>query len=213
MKLTTAHVKICGITQREHARLISDLGFGAIGFILFPKSPRNVELEAVAEIAADIQPLVKKIAVVVNRSLDDCLSVWRSGLFDCLQLHGDETPELCSQLLTHGVKYYKAFRVSEEFDFNALSAYPPGPVLLDTYQKDKYGGTGSAFNWSLLARVEGKRPVILSGGVTADNALQAFAQPGVGSIDISSGVESSSGVKSAEKITALARLINSQKEA
>ena len=207
-EFTPAHIKICGVTLEEQVQLVSDLGFGAIGFVLYEKSPRYVSPKKVAELTSKISPFIKKVAVVVNVTVDEIRNLWLTNLFDYFQLHGDESPEYCTTLQNDGIPFIKAFRMKKAAEIPRLNEYPGGFFLTDAYHQNQYGGTGVAFDWDLLKKFSDEKQIILSGGITCDNIKQACDIPHIVGFDLSSGVEVSPGIKSPDKLKYLVQLMS-----
>jgi phosphoribosylanthranilate isomerase len=190
----SVRVKICGITSGDDALAAVDAGADALGFIFYEKSPRYVPFNAARDIIRVVPPFVAKVGVFVNpmeeavrRALGEC------GI-DTLQFHGDETPEFCQAFAP--LKVYKAFRIQNLESLASLPSYRTDAWLLDGFAADRLGGTGATFNWDLA--VEAKklgRPIILAGGLTAENVAEAVRRVRPFAVDVSSGVESAPGKK------------------
>jgi phosphoribosylanthranilate isomerase len=191
-------VKICGITRLEDAEAAVGLGADAIGFILWPKSPRVISLDEAARIANALPPFVTRVGVFVNPSLNEAReAVDRVGL-DAVQLHGDETPAAFRAL---PVRCLKVATLESDDDIRAVAAWPADVMpLVDAADRERRGGTGRVANWTRAAQVSFVRPIVLSGGLTADNVSQAIAATRPWAVDVSSGVETSPGVKSVERM-------------
>lgn len=186
-------VKVCGITNSEDALCAVRLGASALGFVFYEKSPRFVAPEEAGEIIRKVPPFVTKIGVFVNAEADYLREARDIARFDIYQFHGDETPEFCS---TFGEDYIKAIRVKDTDSLEAVNLYDTDAFLFDTYSPDAYGGTGENFSWDVLSgRKLGDKFVILSGGLNPDNVRDAIRAVGPYAVDVSSGVESSQGVK------------------
>lgn len=201
--MTAIRVKICGITQVEDALAAAAAGADAIGLVFYARSPRAVDIERARAIIAALPPFVTTVGLFVDierAELDDILA---SVPLDLLQFHGDESPEQCEGF---NRPYIKALRVRVGDDIAARVDYYPGAsgVLLDTYVDGVPGGTGAAFDWSLVPPALSK-PVILAGGLHAGNVASAVAQVRPYAVDVSGGVEASKGIKDAEKIGAFIR--------
>jgi phosphoribosylanthranilate isomerase len=193
-------VKICGITRVEDALNAVAHGADAIGLVFYKPSPRNVEIEQAIEIANKIPAFVTVVALFVNAEPDFVRKVISEVKLDLLQFHGDETPQECA---SYGMPFIKAIRVKSDTnlvqcakDFSASKA-----LLLDTFTDGVAGGTGHVFDWNLIPAALDK-PVILAGGLTAQNVAQAINQVKPYAVDVSGGVEVSKGIKDAEKIAA-----------
>jgi phosphoribosylanthranilate isomerase len=192
-------VKICGITRVEDARAAAAHGADAIGLIFYAPSPRYVAPERAREIVASLPPLVTPVAVFVNPSRAEVEAALGAGAA-LLQFHGDEEPAFCGSFER---PYIKAARIRPGLNLlEYLSPYAAARAwMLDAYHDELWGGTGGAFDWSIVpARTA--RPIFLSGGLTAANVGDAVRRVRPYGVDVSTGVESSKGVKDAAKIAA-----------
>ena len=199
-------VKICGITRVEDALAAVRLGADAIGLVFYAESPRNVSLQAAQEIVAVLPPFISVAGLFVNASQNKIETVLSQLRLDVLQFHGDETAADCAQF---NLPYIKAIRVKPDtnllqccLEFNSAKA-----LLLDAYTDAAYGGTGHVFDWYLIPRSL-PLPVILAGGLTAENVGAAIQQIQPYAVDVSGGVEQAKGIKDAEKIAAFMRAVN-----
>lgn len=194
-------VKICGITSVADGLAAARQGADAIGLIFYPPSPRLVPLERAREIAASLPPFVARVAVFVNPAAEEVRAVIRACRPDLLQFHGEETPADCRRF---GVPYLRGVRVRAGVDLlESLSPFDDAAGwLLDAYRPDLYGGTGEAFDWDLIPQRRA-RPVILSGGLDANNVADAIRRIRPWAVDVSSGVESAKGVKDERLIAEL----------
>jgi phosphoribosylanthranilate isomerase len=193
-------VKICGITRVEDAQAASAAGADAIGLVFYRPSPRNVTLERARIIAAQTPPFIATVAVFVNPSREEVEQVIRECGVTLLQFHGEESPEFCAAFSR---PYIKAARIRPGLDLiKYLAPYASARAwMLDAFHGDLWGGTGGTFDWSLVPESM-TRPVILSGGLTADNVADAIHRVRPYAVDVSSGVEASKGIKDAAKIAA-----------
>lgn len=199
--------KICGITRVEDALAAAEAGADAIGLVFYAKSPRAVSVQQARAIIAALPPFVTSVGLFVDASRCELGEILDAVPLDLLQFHGDETPAECD---SYGRPYIKALRVKPGDDIAAqvaLYASARG-VLLDTYVPGIPGGTGEAFDWSLVP-ADLRQPVILAGGLTAANVAQAIAQVRPFAVDISGGVESAKGIKDAAKIQAFMAAVRS----
>jgi phosphoribosylanthranilate isomerase len=198
-----ARVKICGLTRAEDARLAVESGAWAIGMIFHPGSPRQVDLERAAEIATAFRRRCEVVGVFVNAPLDDVLQTLGSVPLTMLQLHGDEGPSYCAEAgRRSGLKVMKAVRAKDVHAVRALSAYTTDFHMIDAYVPGTYGGTGERFDWELAAAHPGDTPLVLSGGLTAENVGEGLAVTHPYAVDVSSGVEASPGVKDPARMQA-----------
>ena len=193
-------VKICGITNYEDAAAAVDVGADFLGFNFYPKSPRYVTAEQATKVINKLPAFVNVAGVFVNAEFDDIRETISQCQLSWIQLHGDETPEFCSQFLSINVKTIKALRVKDEVDIEKANDYYTDAVLLDAFDPEKYGGTGITFDWNIVGHI-GKR-VFLAGGINPENAAVAV-ELGVYGIDVCSGIESEPGKKDHKKMQKL----------
>ncbi len=199
--------KICGITRVEDALAAAEAGADAIGLVFYAKSPRAVSVQQARAIIAALPPFVTSVGLFVDASRCELCEILDAVPLDLLQFHGDETPDECDH---YGHPYIKALRVKPGDDIAAqvaLYANSRG-VLLDTFVPGIPGGTGEAFDWSLVP-AQLSKPVILAGGLTAANVAQAIRQVRPFAVDVSGGVESAKGIKDAVKIHAFMDAVRS----
>ena len=196
-------VKVCGITRHEDAELAVELGAWAIGFILWPGSKRAADPALAAGIAGALRRRVEPVGVFVNATLDEIAHAADAIGFTHVQLHGDEGPAFCAEVARRtGAKVIKAIRVASQADFVDLERYHTDFHLLDTARRGAFGGTGETWDWALAARRKRKVPVILSGGLTAENVAAGVAAVDPYAVDVASGVEASPGIKDPDKLAA-----------
>jgi phosphoribosylanthranilate isomerase len=201
--LTAVRVKICGITRVEDALAAAAAGADAIGLVFYADSPRAVGVEQARAIIAALPPFVTTVGLFVDAGRDELAHILASVPLDLLQFHGDESAEQCEGL---GRPYIKALRVRAGDDIVARVADYPGAqgILLDAYVEGVPGGTGEAFDWSLIPQGLSK-PLILAGGLRPDNVASAVARVRPYAVDVSGGVEASKGIKDAQKVGAFIR--------
>ena len=188
-------VKICGITNYEDASMAVELGAGALGFI-FAHSPRQITPQKARDIIRTIPPFVKTVGIFVNEDPGLINNVIHDCGLDLVQLHGDEPPELCHELMPYTIK---AFRIKDDTSLRTCQAYrgKVRALLLDTYSKDKAGGTGNTFDWQLAVKAKKLGiPVILAGGLGPSNIVSAISTVRPYAVDVNSGVEERPGKKS-----------------
>lgn len=197
-------IKICGITNVRDAIFAVANGADALGFNMFKTSPRYVPLETAAEIVRQLPPYVTSVALLVNHSEQEVKKVIASGVFNLLQFHGDETNEFCASFKK---PFTKVLRVKNVTDLPAEIAEfgDSKGILLDTFVEGLYGGTGATFDWSQLPVID--KPIVLAGGLTADNVAQAIRQVRPYAVDVSGGVELDKGIKDHKKITDFIRQV------
>lgn len=191
-------VKICGITRAEDAQRATELGADAVGMVFWNGSPRVLDLARAASIRQCIAPFVATVALFVNPDANEVRRVLDAVAPQWLQFHGDEEPSFCAQF---GRPYLKAVKMRSGMDIAAeFSRYrDAGAMLLDSYDPIRVGGTGKVFDWSLFPGIE-RRPLVLAGGLDANNVAKAISRLRPFAVDVSSGVESRPGVKDPAKM-------------
>ncbi|MFT5781717.1 MAG: phosphoribosylanthranilate isomerase [Pseudomonas sp.] len=201
--MSVVRSKICGITSIKDALLAVDAGADALGFVFYAKSPRAVTLAQAQTIFAALPPFVTTVGLFVNATRVELDGLLAELPLDLLQFHGDELPADC---VGYNRPYIKALRVKPGDDVAQLAApyVQACGVLLDTFVPGVPGGTGAAFDWSLVPGNFAK-PIILAGGLTEHNVFAAIAQVRPYAVDVSGGVEASKGVKDAAKVAAFMR--------
>ncbi|TXI31064.1 MAG: phosphoribosylanthranilate isomerase [Aquipseudomonas alcaligenes] len=201
--MTAVRVKICGITRVEDALAAAAAGADAIGLVFYAKSPRAVDIEQAREILAVLPPFVTSVGLFVDAERSELERILASVPLDLLQFHGDESVQQCEAF---GRPYIKALRVKAGDDIAAqVARYPSAQgILLDAYVEGVPGGTGEAFDWSLIPQTLSK-PLILAGGLRPDNVAEAVSRVRPYAVDVSGGVEASKGVKDVEKVGAFIR--------
>lgn len=200
MRRGQPRVKVCGITRAEDAELAVRLGADAIGFILWEGSPRFVNVATVAAISSLLPPFIARVGVVVNQPADQLTAAVAAAGLDVVQLHGDEA---VASYRSVSRRLVRAMAIESPGDVaTALNAPPDVTILADATDGTRRGGTGRRANWALAAEVARRRPLILAGGLTAENVGEAIASVRPWAVDVSSGVEVSPGIKSAERLEA-----------
>ena len=197
-------LKICGITRLVDAKIAIDAGATALGFVLWPKSPRFVSNRQVAEIVAALPPSVVGVGVFVNQPPGlIAMTMEQTGL-TTIQLHGDEPGEYLAALRWPVRRVWKSVTVDKADDVSA--AWPPETVfLVDAADPVRRGGTGQAVDWAKAADLARRRNVVLAGGLTPENVAEGITQVRPFGVDVSSGVEDAPGLKNAGKVTAFLR--------
>lgn len=203
--------KICGITNMKDALMAVDLGADALGFIFAP-SPRQVKPECVRFIVNGLPPFVQMVGVFVNESLAIIRDITTFCGLDMIQLHGDEPPELCQEIVPYPIK---SFRIKDASSITPIKRYwgKVSGVLLDTYQQGKYGGAGNVFDWDLALKAKAFGiPLILSGGLGPSNIERAVSIVTPYAVDVNSGIETNPGKKSAAKLREFMKRIRNIQE-
>lgn len=199
-------IKICGLTRGEDVQAAVAAGTDAIGFVFYPGSPRYIAPTAAARLIAAMPPFVTAVGLFVNASEEQVAQVLAQVPVALLQFHGDETPAQCTAITgAVGRPYIRALRVHQNMRpadlLECAQDYRDAAgLLLDTFV-DSYGGAGKVFDWSVIPKELAPR-VVLSGGLSVQNATDAVLRVRPYAVDVSSGVELSKGIKDAGKIRA-----------
>ncbi len=209
-------VKICGLTREVDVDAAVGLGAQALGFVLYPPSPRAVTPERAGQLASRLPAFVTPVLLFVNASADEVLRACERVPGAWLQFHGDEGPEFCADLARRtGRRYLRAARIPRDdpasFDLVKYAQdYPSAHALLLDTLVPGYGGGGQTFNWSLLPPSVNSH-LVLSGGLTPANVadgLRALRGRGLSlSVDVSSGVEAAKGIKDPQKMQAFIQAV------
>jgi phosphoribosylanthranilate isomerase len=201
-------VKICGVCDPADARRVAELAAWALGMVFWPDSPRACPLDAAEEIGTTLHRRLELVGVFVNAPLDKVAEVADHARLTMLQLHGDEGPAYCREAARRtGAKVIKAARVRDAAQVHDLQRFRTDFHLLDAYSPRSPGGTGERFDWE-LARLHPRRPpVVLAGGLTADNVGAAIETARPFAVDVTSGTEATPGHKDPAKLTAFVRAV------
>ncbi|MCU0349138.1 MAG: phosphoribosylanthranilate isomerase, partial [Saprospiraceae bacterium] len=207
--LSTMKLKICGLKHPANVHQLLILEPDYIGFIFYKKSPRFVGEVADLGWVRELPGPTKKVGVFVNEEMEVMKNTAESLGLQVVQLHGDESPEVCNALKMSGLEVWKAFGVDEDFDFGKTAAYADccDKFLFDTKGKDR-GGNGVTFDWGLMEKYQGETPFILSGGIGPQMAGQLSESfklsescPAIcAALDINSRFETEPGLKDFELI-------------
>jgi len=208
-------IKICGLTRDEDVAAAVSAGADALGFVFYQKSPRFVSAARAAELVSKVPPYVSTVGLFVNATPQEIDAVTSIVPLAQLQFHGDETAQECARLAsTANRPFVRVFRVKPdtrgadlleyEHEYRAASPLFSG-LLLDSFV-DAYGGAGKVFDWSLIPKEIAPR-VVLSGGLSVQNATDAVVRVRPYAVDISSGVEQQKGIKDAHKIAAFIQAV------
>ncbi len=190
-------VKICGITNKEDALYAVECGADALGFIFYNKSPRYIEPDNAKAIIAALPPFLTTVGVFVNEDFNDIRDITLLTGISAIQLHGDESPSYCN--LVEG-KLIKAIRVKNEKSIALLKKYTVDAFLLDSFDKNNFGGSGLTFDWKLAEKAKQFGKIILAGGLTPNNVEEAIKKVIPYGVDVNSGVEKHSGIKDKNKV-------------
>ncbi len=193
-------VKICGFTSAEQAAYAAYAGTDAIGLVFYAASPRHVSIAKAQEIVASLPAFTTVVALFVDASEVQIRAVIDQVSIDVLQFHGDESAQACR---LYAKPYIKAIRMQPDVDIQALTTefHDARGLLLDAYHAKAKGGTGEQFDWDLIPQ-HCNLPIILAGGLSAQNVRDAIAHVKPYALDVSSGVEAAKGIKDNNKIAA-----------
>jgi phosphoribosylanthranilate isomerase len=191
-------VKICGITNLNDAMAAVDFGADALGFIFFERSPRFISYNKVGAIIRRLPSFVTNVGVFVNQKTEEVEKIINLTGIDVVQLHGDETPEMCNV----SRRVIKAIRVKSLENLDPLKNFKEkvSAFLLDTFTPDILGGTGQIFNWDIAIDAKQFGRIILAGGLTPGNITEAVRRVRPYGVDVSSGVELEKGKKDHKKM-------------
>ncbi|TKB72450.1 MAG: phosphoribosylanthranilate isomerase [Nitrospira sp.] len=201
-------IKICGITNVADARAAVEAGADALGFVFHAASPRTVSPDTVRTIIGQLPPLVLAVGVFVNEEVKVARDLMDSCGLALAQLHGDESAGYCESL---GRPVLRAIRLKDRGSLLALAEYKGRArvrgFVVDAFSEAVFGGTGRAADWHLAAEAAATAPVILAGGLTAENVAEGIRTVRPYGVDVSSGVEASPGKKDHAKIAAFVRAV------
>lgn len=206
MKRQRTRVKICGITRIEDAMAAVNAGADAIGLVFYEPSPRCVDIQQAQAIVRALPAFVTTTALFVDPQPGLVQDVIDKLKIDLLQFHGAEKADFCQSFSR---PYIKAVAMQANTDLTAIAnEYSQAAgLLLDTYKPGVPGGTGEAFNWQWVPK-QFATPLILAGGLTAENVGQAISATSPWAVDVSGGVEQAKGIKSAHKIQQFIEQVN-----
>ncbi|MDR1648167.1 MAG: phosphoribosylanthranilate isomerase [Zoogloeaceae bacterium] len=197
-------IKMCGFTRAEDVDAAVAVGADALGFVFYPQSPRHVTTEVAARLVRRLPPFVLAVGLFVNAKEREIEAVLASVPLNLLQFHGDETPEDCARWQC---PWIRAARVRPGLDLIRYAEAFSGAraLLLDSFSKTAYGGSGKSFDWALIPPAL-PLPIILSGGLDAENVGEAIQRVRPAAVDVSSGVEAK-GIKDAARMVAFVRAV------
>ncbi len=191
-------IKICGLRQVEHVHAAVNAGADAIGLVFYPPSVRNLEIPAAQILRSEIPAFVSAVALFVNPSAELVRAVIARVRPDVLQFHGDEPEAFCAQFDRPYVKAAAAEIGLNLVDFRRR--YPSASAILVDTPSAGFGGSGKAFDWSVLSKNASEDRLVLSGGLSFANVREAIATVRPYAVDVSSGVEAQKGIKDSAKI-------------
>lgn len=213
--MTKIRIKFCGLTQAADVAVAARVGAAYVGFVFFPKSPRDVTVDQARDLALEVPVGIAKTALLVDPTDADLDAILTHVPLDMIQLHGAETPDRVQEIRkTAGLPVMKAVGIAGPEDVKHAQEYASvvDQLLLDA-KAPKHaalpGGNGHAFDWALIADVDWSVPWMLAGGLNADTVVDAVRQTGARQVDVSSGIEAQPGVKDAARMEEFARTVHS----
>ncbi|MFZ5540700.1 MAG: phosphoribosylanthranilate isomerase [Pseudomonadota bacterium] len=197
--MNRTRIKICGLTRAADVADAVALGADALGFVRYRGSPRYVEPERLVSLLREVPAFVTPVLLFVNAPEPEIRAALDLAPNALLQFHGDESEPDCARF---GRPYVRAVRMAEGVDLlDCAAAFASAVALLADAPADGYGGGGAAFDWSRLPPPAARsKPLVLAGGLNADNVARAVKAVRPYAVDVASGVEDAPGVKSAEKL-------------
>jgi phosphoribosylanthranilate isomerase len=205
--LDSDHVslKICGVTTREDAQRLVDLNVPALGANFWPQSKRHLS-PGDASFLKDFAGKILRVGVFVNQPQELAIRLYKDGIIDVVQLHGDEAPEDASVYAMEHIPIIKAIGVKTLSDLSRATEFGASAILLDAHAPGLYGGTGEVFDWDVanaFKKEHPELPIILAGGIIPANAALAANSVSPAALDVASGAEISPGVKDFDKVVQL----------
>lgn len=211
MNRSRTRIKVCGITNPQDALFAVEAGVDALGFIFHSRSPRYIEPEEARLIIDQLPPFVDVVGVFVDKKRVEVEEIVQYCRLNYAQLHGQESPKSTERLFRFAspCEIIKAFRVGSQTSPEEFKPYVPHvrAFLLDTYEKDLFGGTGKSFDWKIIDGLELVRPFILAGGLNPQNITDALEAVRPYCVDVNSGVEMSPGIKDHQLIREFVRAV------
>ncbi|NGM60379.1 phosphoribosylanthranilate isomerase [Sphingobacterium sp. SGG-5] len=202
-------IKVCGMTQPANIAAVAALPIDYMGFIFYPKSARFIDRPNTGSVGHTI----KKVGVFVNETADHIAQKVAESGIDAVQLHGNESVELCANLQKQGLEVIKAFGIDENVNWSAIAPYlaVADYFLFDT-KSPQHGGTGQTFDWKKLKEYPYKKPYFLSGGLSLENIQEAatFNDKRLIGLDLNSKFETAPGLKNIETLTQALKIINNE---
>ena len=192
--------KICGLRLLEDVLFCQKAGACAVGLNFWPNSKRYLDPAVARTWIQDLpnETELLRVGVFVNEPTEKITDLLQSEVIHIAQLHGDESPQDCAKIRAAGFRVWKAIGVRDASSLSILPDYQVDGVVLDAFCPGEYGGSGKTFQWPLAVQAQEMipdTPIILSGGLTADNVAEAVSHTHPAGVDVASGVESAPGVK------------------
>lgn len=200
-------IKICGLSRECDIDFVNTAKPDFIGFVFAEKSKRRVDFDTALKLRNQLDKNIQAVGVFVNNDMDFVLSLVNSGVIDLIQLHGDEDENYILSLKEKtSAKIIRAVRVKTTEDILSADRLPVDYILLDTYTKGEYGGSGKTFDWNMIPKIS--KPYFLAGGLNAENIKSAL-KVGAYCLDVSSGAETD-GKKDKDKIIKIVNTVRSE---
>lgn len=200
-------IKICGLSRECDIGFVNTAKPDFIGFVFAEKSKRRVDFETALKLKNQLDKNIQTVGVFVNNDMDFVLSLVNNCIIDLIQLHGDEDENYILSLKEKtSAKIIRAVRVKTTEDILSADRLPVDYLLLDTYTKGEYGGSGKTFDWNMIPKIS--KPYFLAGGLNAENIKSAL-KVGAYCLDVSSGAETD-GKKDKEKIIKIVNTVRSE---
>lgn len=204
-------IKICGLTSPDEAVQCAELGADAIGLVFFRKSPRNLSVASAADISRSLPEETSVVGVFVNETYDIIMNRVEACGLTAVQLHGNESPELVDQLLSHHLSVIKVLYIRSEPDITRADSYRSTAFLVECAKGVLPGGNAMAWNWEEATSLSSKKPIIIAGGLTPETVGTAINACKPDAVDISSGVEREPGKKDITKVKEFIRAVSACK--
>tara|TARA_R110002049_G_scaffold252263_1_gene426788 strand:- start:91049 stop:91672 length:624 start_codon:yes stop_codon:yes gene_type:complete len=206
--MARTRIKFCGITRQEDLQIAADLGVDAIGLVFCPVSPRAVNAQQARSLIDQCGPFITSVGLFMNQDAGTISSLIEKIPVDMLQFHGDESEQFCASF---GLPYLKSIAMGGIGQSVPESDYPSASaLLLDSNESGQPGGSGKQFNWANIPALE--KPIILAGGLDANNVSDAIKQVRPYAVDVSSGIESAKGIKDIAKMKNFVRAVRDADE-
>ncbi|MHC1744058.1 MAG: phosphoribosylanthranilate isomerase [Syntrophobacteraceae bacterium] len=206
-------VKVCGLTRVDEAVGCAELGADAIGLVFFPRSPRFVTDELASAIVLALPPHVAKVGVFVDESFETVVRKVRDCGLTAVQLHGKESPQMAARLMKEGVRVFKALFANASPGLDDADRYAVTAYLVECAGGVLPGGNAMSWDWGMARELARTHPIILAGGLTPANVVDAIRRACPDAVDISSGVEARPGRKDLEKVKDFLRAVRDLGEA
>lgn len=201
-------IKICGLTRADEAVACAEAGADAIGLVFYPPSPRHLTLQQAREISLALPDQTARVGVFVNSQVSDILKAIHECRLTAVQLHGQESPGVVRELRGRGVLIIKALFIHTPPLITEALHYPDTAFLVECGKGSLPGGNALRWNWAEVKPFGRSYPLILAGGISPDTIARAVSEAGPDAVDVSSGVESSPGLKDIQKVGALINILS-----